>query len=251
MALKSSLLPLGRRLTTGLRAPLSNFQSVRWRSSSTPMNTVVMFVPQQEAWVVERMGRFSTILEPGLNLLIPVIDKVKYVQSLKEIAIDIPQQSAISLDNVSLNIDGVLYLRIMDPYKASYGIEDPEFAITQLAQTTMRSEIGKISLDGLFRERENLNIAIVNAINHASEAWGIQCMRYEIRDIKLPRRIEEAMQMQVEAERKKRALVLESEGRRHLRSTLLRGRSKLQSLSQKAEKTQLINSATGAAQAVI
>merc|ERR1712179_39658 len=190
----------------------------RAKSSNTPINTGVMFVPQQEAWIVERMGRYNKILDPGLNLLIPILDKVKYVQSLKEIAIDIPQQSAITMDNVAINIDGVLYLRIMDPYKASYGIEDPEFAITQLAQTTMRSEIGKISLDGLFRERENLNIAIVNAINHASEAWGIQCMRYEIRDIKLPRRIEEAMQMQVESE---------------------------------AEKAQLINSAAGAAQAVI
>ena len=111
--------------------------SQRTKSSSTPINTGVMFVPQQEAWVVERMGRYNKILEPGLNFLIPILDKVKYVQSLKEIAIDIPQQSAITMDNVAINIDGVLYLRIMDPYKSSYGIEDPEFAITQLAQTTM------------------------------------------------------------------------------------------------------------------
>ena len=166
-------------------------------TSSLPVNVGVMFVPQQEAWVVERMGRYHTILDPGLNFLIPVIDKIKYVQSLKEIAIDIPQQSAITKDNVAISIDGVLYLRIMDPYKASYGVEDPEFAITQLAQTTMRSEIGKMEMDGLFKERENLNISIVQSINTASEAWGIQCMRYEIRDIKLPERIQEAMQMQV------------------------------------------------------
>ena len=146
---------------------------------------------------MERMGRYSRILEPGLNLLIPVLDRVKYVQSLKEIAINIPEQSAISMDNVAINIDGVLYLKILDPYKASYGIEDPEFAITQLAQTTMRSEIGKMSLDGLFKERENLNVNIVESINQASNAWGIQCMRYEIRDITLPPRIQEAMQMQV------------------------------------------------------
>ena len=113
---------------------------------------------------------------------------------------------------MTLNIDGVLYLRVQDPYKASYGVEDPEFAITQLAQTTMRSEIGKITLDTLFRERDNLNTAIVIAINHASDAWGIQCMRYEIRDIRMPARVQEAMQMQVEAERKKRAAILESEG---------------------------------------
>merc|ERR1719244_2577937 len=187
-----------------------------------------MFVPQQEAWVVERMGRFNSVLEPGLNILFPVIDKVRYVQSLKEIAIDIPQQSAISLDNVAINIDGVLYLRVMDPYKASYGIEDPEFAITQLAQTTMRSEIGKISLDMLFKERENLNIQIVRAINAASEAWGIQSMRYEIRDIRLPERIQEAMQMQVEAERKKRAAILESEGQ--ARAVIVAGEARASSL---------------------
>lgn len=223
----------------------------RSKSSNTPLNTGIMFVPQQEAWVVERMGKYNKILEPGLNFLIPVLDKVKYVQSLKEIAIDIPQQSAISMDNVAINIDGVLYLRIMDPFKASYGIEDPEFAITQLAQTTMRSEIGKISLDDLFRERENLNVAIVMAINLASEAWGIQCMRYEIKDIKLPERIQEAMQMQVEAERKKRALVLESEGKKASEINIAEGKKQATILESEAEKTQLINSATGAAQAVI
>ncbi|KAG8229413.1 hypothetical protein J437_LFUL000934 [Ladona fulva] len=180
--------------------------------ASTPINTAIMFVPQQEAWIVERMGKFHRILEPGLNILVPLLDKVKYVQSLKEIAIDVPQQSAISLDNVTLNIDGVLYLRVIDPYKASYGVEDPEFAITQLAQTTMRSELGKISLDTVFKERESLNVSIVESLNKASEAWGITCLRYEIRDIKLPLRVQEAMQMQVEAERKKRAAILESEG---------------------------------------
>lgn len=127
------------------------------------------------------MGKFHRKLEPGLNVLMPIIDKVKYVQSLKEIAIDVPKQSAITSDNVTLNIDGVLYLRIIDPYLASYGVEDPEFAITQLAQTTMRSELGKISLDKVFRDRENLNVSIVDQINKASEAWGITCLRYEIR----------------------------------------------------------------------
>jgi len=175
--------------------------------ASTPLNTVVMFVPQQEAWVVERMGKFHRILEPGLNILLPIVDSVKYVQSLKEIAIDVPKQSAITSDNVTLNIDGVLYLKINNPYLASYGVEDPEFAIVQLAQTTMRSELGKISLDKVFQERVGLNVSIVESINKASEAWGISCLRYEIRDIRLPERVHEAMQMQVEAERKKKELL--------------------------------------------
>lgn len=127
------------------------------------------------------MGKFHRILEPGLNFLVPIIDKIKYVQSLKEIAIDVPKQSAITSDNVTLDIDGVLYLRINDPYKTSYGVEDPEFAIIQLAQTTMRSELGKIALDKVFREREDLNFNIVESINKASEVWGITCLRYEIR----------------------------------------------------------------------
>lgn len=238
-------------LARAARRSLPLVSAVRHKTGGTPVNLGVMFVPQQEAWLVERMGRFSTILEPGLNFLIPVLDKVKYVQSLKEIAIDIPQQSAISLDNVAINIDGVLYLRIVDPYKASYGIEDPEFAITQLAQTTMRSEIGKISLDMLFKERENLNIQIVRAINVASEAWGIQSMRYEIRDIRLPERVQEAMQMQVEAERKKRAAILQSEGIRESDINIAEGQKQAAILRAEAEKAQLINEAEGQARAVV
>jgi len=223
---------------------------VRWKHS-TPMNTVMMFVPQQEAWVVERMGKYQKILEPGMNFLIPLLDKVKYVQSLKEIAIEIPQQTAITIDNVTLNIDGVLYLRIKDPYKASYGVEDPEFAITQLAQTTMRSEIGKITLDTLFRERELLNKGIVIAINSAADAWGIECLRYEIRDIRMPHRVQEAMQMQVEAERKKRAAILESEGIKSAEINVAEGKKQSRILASEAEKQELINEAQGQAEAVI
>ncbi|KAK4328393.1 hypothetical protein Pmani_001218 [Petrolisthes manimaculis] len=221
--------------------------TTRWRSN-LPLNTVVLFVPQQEAWVVERMGKFHTVLEPGINVLIPLLDRVKYVQSLKEIAIDVPKQGAITADNVSLNIDGVLYLRINNPYLASYGVEDPEFAITQLAQTTMRSELGKISLDKVFRERESLNMLIVDAINKASEAWGITCLRYEIRDIRLPQRVQDAMQMQVEAERKKRAAILESEGVREAEINIAEGKKKSRILASEAVKIEQINNAQGQAE---
>lgn len=222
----------------------------RW-ASNLPMNTVVLFVPQQEAWVVERMGRFHRILEPGLNFLIPLLDRIRYVQSLKEIVIDVPEQSAVSLDNVTLQIDGVLYLRILDPFKASYGVEDPEYAVTQLAQTTMRSELGKLTLDKVFRERESLNANIVHAINQASDEWGIRCLRYEIKDIHVPPRVKESMQMQVEAERKKRATVLESEGTRESAINVAEGRKQAQILASEGEKAERINKAAGEAQAVL
>jgi regulator of protease activity HflC (stomatin/prohibitin superfamily) len=196
------------------------------------------------------MGKFHSILDPGLNVLIPVLDNIKYVQSIKEIAIDIPKQSAVTSDNVTLSIDGVLYLRIVDAYKASYGVEDPEFAITQLAQTTMRSELGKISLDTVFKERESLNIAIVDSINKAATAWGITCMRYEIRDIKLPDRVQEAMQMQVEAERKKRAQILDSEGSREAAINVAEGMKRSRVLASEAQKLEQINRAEGEANAI-
>ncbi|CAO2580535.1 Stomatin-like protein 2, mitochondrial, partial [Lemmus lemmus] len=220
-------------------------------SSGLPRNTVVLFVPQQEAWVVERMGRFHRILEPGLNILIPVLDRIRYVQSLKEIVINVPEQSAVTLDNVTLQIDGVLYLRIMDPYKASYGVEDPEYAVTQLAQTTMRSELGKLSLDKVFRERESLNAHIVDAINQAADYWGIRCLRYEIKDIHVPPRVKESMQMQVEAERRKRATVLESEGTRESAINVAEGKKQAQILASEAEKAEQINQAAGEASAVL
>lgn len=227
-------------------ATIANYSS----QSNLPVNMGVMFVPQQEAWVVERMGRFHTILEPGLNFLIPVIDKVKYLQSLKEIVIDIPEQSAITKDNVSLRLDGVLYLKIFDPYQTSYGVDDAEHAITQLAQTTMRSELGKIVLDSVFKERESLNIAIVDSINKAASAWGINCLRYEIRDVRLPERIAEAMQMQVEAERKKRAAVLESEGLREASINKAEGEKQSKILVSEANQLEQINKARGEADAI-
>lgn len=216
-----------------------------------PVNTVVKFVPQQEAWIIERFGKFNRILEPGLAILLPVIDDIKYAQSLKEIAIEIPSQSAITLDNVTLHLDGVLYLRVVDPFKASYGVEDPEYAVTQLAQTTMRSELGKISLDHVFQERERLNHNIVEAINHAAEVWGIRCLRYEIRDIQLPNTVVEAMQMQVEAERMKRAAVLKSEGEREAAINVAEGKKQSQILASEARKMEQINIATGEANAIV
>ncbi|NXE55436.1 STML2 protein, partial [Casuarius casuarius] len=216
----------------------------RW-NSGLPVNIGVLFVPQQEAWVVERMGKFHRILEPGLNFLIPLLDRIRYVQSLKEIVINVPEQSAVTLDNVTLQIDGVLYLRVMDPYKASYGVEDPEYAVTQLAQTTMRSELGKLSLDRVFRERESLNASIVDAINQASDCWGIRCLRYEIKDIHVPPRVKESMQMQVEAERRKRATVLESEGTRESAINVAEGQKQAQILASEAEKAERINKAAG------
>jgi len=241
-ATRSNLMNVYKMRTTNI--------NVARHASSMPMNTVVLFVPQQEAWVVERMGKFQCILEPGINLLIPVIDRIRYVQSLKEIAIEVPQQTAITADNVTLNLDGVLYLRILDPYKASYGVEDPEFAITQLAQTTMRSEIGKISLDFVFRERESLNVQIVQAINKAAEAWGITCLRYEIRDITLPTKVQEAMQMQVAAERRKRAAVLDSEGVREADINVAEGQRQARILASEADKMEQINAAKGRSEAL-
>ncbi|TKR59596.1 hypothetical protein L596_029244 [Steinernema carpocapsae] len=208
-------------------------------------NTILNFVPQQEAWVVERMGKFNAVLEPGFNLLLPIVDKIKYVQSLKEIAIEIPQQGAITVDNVQVQLDGVLYLRVVDAYKASYGVEDPEYAISQLAQTTMRSEVGKISLDTVFREREQLNISIVESINKAAEPWGLICMRYEIRDMTMPAKVQEAMQMQVEAERRKRAAILESEGKRDAAINIAEGQKTARILASEAAMQEKINEAEG------
>ncbi|XP_021107149.1 stomatin-like protein 2, mitochondrial isoform X1 [Heterocephalus glaber] len=153
--------------------------------------------------------------------------------------------------NVTLQIDGVLYLRIMDPYKASYGVEDPEYAVTQLAQTTMRSELGKLALDKVFRERESLNASIVDAINQAADCWGIRCLRYEIKDIHVPPRVKESMQMQVEAERRKRATVLESEGTRESAINVAEGKKQAQILASEAEKAEQINQAAGEASAVL
>jgi regulator of protease activity HflC (stomatin/prohibitin superfamily) len=211
----------------------------------------IKFVPQNRAFVVERFGKYNKTMVAGLNLLFPFIDKVAYDQSLKEHAFDVPSQAAITKDNISLVVDGVLYLKLLDAYKASYGVDNYVYAVSQLAQTTMRSEIGKIDLDKTFEERESLNINIVNAINMASEPWGVQVMRYEIKDIEPPRTILDAMERQMKAEREKRATILESEGNRQSAINVAQGAKQAQVLAAEADKAEQILRAEGEAQAII
>ncbi|KAI3324320.1 SPFH domain/Band 7 family protein [Xylariaceae sp. AK1471] len=218
---------------------------------SLPANTIVRFVPQQTAWIVERMGKFNRILEPGLAILVPFLDRIAYVKSLKEVAIEIPSQSAITADNVTLELDGVLYTRVFDAYKASYGVEDAEYAIGQLAQTTMRSEIGQLSLDHVLKERAALNINITAAINEAAQAWGVTCLRYEIRDIHAPEGVVEAMHRQVTAERSKRAEILESEGQRQSAINIAEGKKQSVILASEAMRAEKINRASGEAEAIL
>jgi regulator of protease activity HflC (stomatin/prohibitin superfamily) len=225
--------------------------STYFQRSSLPANTIIKFVPQQTAWVVERMGRFHRILQPGLALLVPIIDRIAYVKSLKENAMEIPSQSAITADNVTLGIDGVLYTRVMDPYKASYGVEDAEYAISQLAQTTMRSEIGQLTLDHVLKERAALNTNITQAINEAAADWGVRCLRYEIRDIHAPGPVVEAMHRQVTAERSKRAEILESEGQRQSAINIAEGRKQSVILASEAIKAESINAAFGESEAIL
>ena len=211
----------------------------------------IKFVPQNRAYVVERFGKYNTTMVAGLNFLVPFIDKVAYDRSLKEQAYDVPSQAAITRDNISLVVDGVLYLKILDAYKASYGIDDYVYAVTQLAQTTMRSEIGKIELDKTFEEREVLNINIVASINEAAGPWGVQVLRYEIKDIEPPRTVLEAMERQMKAEREKRASILESEGERQSAINVAEGHKQAIVLAAEADKAQQILLAEGEAQAII
>ncbi|KAI9713995.1 MAG: hypothetical protein M1820_000725 [Bogoriella megaspora] len=227
-------------------APSSYFQR-----PTLPANTIIRFVPQQTAWIVERMGKYNRILEPGLAILMPIIDRIAYVKSLKENAIEIPSQSAITADNVTLELDGVLYTRVFDAYKASYGVEDAEYAISQLAQTTMRSEIGQLTLDHVLKERANLNANITAALNSAAEDWGVVCLRYEIRDIHAPGPVVEAMHRQVTAERSKRAEILDSEGQRQSAINIAEGKKQSVILASEAMKAEQVNRASGEAEAIL
>jgi regulator of protease activity HflC (stomatin/prohibitin superfamily) len=212
---------------------------------------MIKIVPQQQAWLLESLGKFDRVLEPGLSIIIPIIQRVSYKHTLKEQAVDVHAQTAISNDNVTLLIDGVLYVKIIDPIAASYGVDNPYYAITQLAQTTMRSEIGKLKLDKTFEERETLNHAIVTSINHAATNWGIQCMRYEIKDIQPPKTILEAMELQVAAERQKRARILESEGHRQAQINISEGEKAQVVLTSEAAYIDQVNRAKGEAEALI
>jgi regulator of protease activity HflC (stomatin/prohibitin superfamily) len=211
---------------------------------------MVKIVPQQEAWVIERFGKFSRTLEPGLNFIIPIVDRVAYKHTLKEEAIDVHAQTAISNDNVTLSIDGVLYVKIVDPVAASYGVTNPYYAITQLAQTTMRSEIGKLPLDRTFEERDTLNLAIVSVMNHAATNWGIQCMRYEIKDIQPPQTVLQAMELQVAAERQKRAQILESEGNKQSKINNAEAEKAEVVMNSEASYISQVNRAKGEAEAI-
>jgi len=211
----------------------------------------VRFVPQNTALVVERFGKYRATMEAGLNFLVPFIDRVAYNQTLKEQAVDVPSQGAITRDNISLVVDGVLYVKVIDPYKASYGVESYVYAVTQLAQTTMRSEIGKLELDKTFEEREALNTNIVAQINEAAAPWGVMVMRYEIKDIDPPRTVLDAMERQMKAEREKRAVVLESEGERQSSINVAEGQRQARVLAAEAEKAEQILRAEGEASAIL
>ena len=214
------------------------------------LKTSIKFVPQNRAYVIERFGKYRISLTAGLNFIMPFIDRIAYDRSLKEQAIDVPSQSAITKDNIGLTVDGVLYLKVLDPYKASYGVEEYAFAVTQLAQTTMRSEIGKIDLDKTFEERDSLNAAIVSTINDAAMPWGVQVLRYEIKDITPPRSVLEAMERQMKAERDKRATILESEGERQSAINVAEGEKQAKVLAAEADRMEQILNAQGEAKAI-
>ncbi len=208
-------------------------------------------VPNQWAYVVERLGKYAGTLGPGFHILIPFIDKVAYKHSLKELAIDVPPQSCITKDNISVEIDGVLYLRVVDPVKASYGIRDFKYAIVQLAQTTMRSEIGKIELDVTFESRENINTQIVQAVDEASDPWGIKVTRYEIKNIDTPQTIRDAMEKQMRAEREKREQIAISEGDRTAKINRAEGQKQETVKYSEGERIKRENEAKGQAAAIL
>jgi regulator of protease activity HflC (stomatin/prohibitin superfamily) len=210
----------------------------------------VRIVPQQHAWVVERLGKYHATLEPGLNLIIPFLDRVAYQHSLKEVPLDVPEQVCITRDNTQLGVDGILYYQVMDPRLASYGSSNYIMAIVQLAQTTLRSEIGKMELDKTFESREDINRQIVAALDEAGRNWGIKVLRYEIKSLTPPESILRSMQQQITAEREKRALIAKSEGQRQEEINIADGKKQAAVLESEGEKAAAINRAQGEATAL-
>ncbi|PWB67186.1 MAG: paraslipin [Betaproteobacteria bacterium] len=211
----------------------------------------IRVVPQQNAWVVERLGKFHESLLPGLNLIVPFIDRVAYRHSLKEVPLDVPEQVCITKDNTQLAVDGIIYFQVVDPKLASYGTSDYVLAITQLAQTTLRSEVGKMELDKTFESRDEINRQIVAVLDEAGRTWGIKVLRYEIKSLTPPESILRAMQAQITAEREKRALIAKSEGQRQQEINLADGQRQAAILSSEGEKQAAINRAQGEAAAII
>ena len=211
----------------------------------------VKIVPQQNAWVKERLGKYAGTLSPGLNFLVPFIDKVAYKHSLKEIALDVPSQVCITRDNTQLQVDGVLYFQVTDPMRASYGSSNYIMAITQLAQTSLRSVIGKLELDKTFEERSIINAQVVQAIDEAALNWGVKVLRYEIKDLTPPNEILRAMQAQITAEREKRALIAASEGRRQEQINIATGEREAFIARSEGQKQAFINNAQGEAEALL
>ncbi|WP_332815720.1 SPFH domain-containing protein [Ramlibacter sp.] len=211
----------------------------------------IKVVPQQHAWVVERLGKYNASLSPGLNFLIPFVDKVAYKHSLKEIPLDVPSQVCITRDNTQLQVDGILYFQVTDPMRASYGSSNYVVAITQLAQTTLRSVIGRMELDKTFEERDIINVQVVQAIDEAALNWGVKVLRYEIKDLTPPAEILRAMQSQITAEREKRALIAASEGRRQEQINIATGEREAFIARSEGEKQAEINQAQGEAAAIL
>ncbi|MDP2405398.1 MAG: stomatin-like protein [Hydrogenophaga sp.] len=210
----------------------------------------IKVVPQQNAWVVERLGKYHASLAPGLNFLVPFIDKVAYKHSLKEIPLDVPSQVCITRDNTQLQVDGILYFQVTDPMRASYGSSNYIMAVTQLAQTSLRSVIGKLELDKTFEERDIINAQVVQAIDEAALNWGVKVLRYEIKDLTPPKEILHAMQAQITAEREKRALIAASEGRRQEQINIATGEREAFIARSEGEKQAAINNAQGEAAAI-
>ena len=207
-------------------------------------------VPQQQAWVVERLGKFHTVLEPGLNWITPFLDKVAYRHSLKETPLDVPEQVCITKDNTQLGVDGIIYYQVTDPKLASYGSSNYVAAVTQLAQTTLRSEIGKMELDKTFESRDEINRQVVSVLDEAGRTWGVKVLRYEIKNLTPPEAILRSMQAQITAEREKRALIAKSEGQRQEEINLAEGVKQAAVLQSEGERISQINKAEGEAKAI-